>query len=151
MLVKDIMTTKLITVGPKASVRDVAEILVNHKISGVPVVDEEGKILGIVSEGDLLCKATSPEIPDGLCILGAVIFYSGVREYRRAFKKLAAMDAEEIMTAEVVNLPPDAEVGEAAKIMQEKHIKRVPIVDKQNHLLGIVTRQDIVKMLLAED
>ena len=149
MQVIDIMSTKLITVGPKTSVRKVAEILVNHKISGVPVVDEEGKILGIVSEGDLVRKEFAPELPDELCILGAVIYYSGLREYQDAFRKIAAISAEQLMTKKIISVKADDDVSEVAKILYEKHIKRVPVLDDEKHLLGIVSRRDIVKMMLA--
>lgn len=146
MLAKDIMTDRVLTVQPETSVREVAEMLVTHKISGVPVVDDKGVLVGIVSEGDLLCKEAGPTLPDGLCILGAVIYYHGLREFR----KFAALDAQQIMTAEVITARPNAEVSDIARLMQEKHIKRVPIVDEAGKLVGIVSRQDIVQMLLAE-
>ena len=151
MLAKDIMTTQVLTVRPEASVREVAELLVSHKISGVPVVAADGRLCGIVSEGDLLYKETGPAAPDGLCILGAVIYYHGLREYRQQFNKLAAVDAQQIMTSEVVTAAPDTEVREIAKKMRDQHIKRVPIVDAGGKLVGIVRRQDIVRMLLADE
>ncbi len=150
MLAKDIMTKGVLTVEPETPIREVAEILVNHKISGVPVVDKDGKLKGIVSEGDLLCKEAGPALPDGLCILGAVIIYHGFREYQREFRKFSAMNAAEIMTEEVETAREDTEVGEIARIMRDKHIKRVPIVDDAGKLVGIVSRQDIVKMLLQD-
>ena len=102
MLAKDIMTRDVITVGPKATVREIAEILVEHKISGLPVVDGEGRVLGMVSEGDLMHKEIAPKLPDALSILGAIIYYSGLKEYQEAFRKMAASTAEEIMTAKVI-------------------------------------------------
>ena len=102
MLAKDIMTRDVITVGPKATVREIAEILVEHKISGLPVVDGEGRVLGLVSEGDLMHKEIAPKLPDALSILGAIIYYSGLKEYQEAFRKMAASTAEEIMTAKVI-------------------------------------------------
>ena len=74
MQVQDIMTKKVLTVRPETTVREVAEILVNHKISGVPVVEDDGRLVGIVSEGDLVRKEFAPELPDELRILGAVIY-----------------------------------------------------------------------------
>lgn len=98
MLVKDIMTKNVITVKKDASIREIAQTIVDHDISGLPVVDEEGKVCGIVSEGDLVRKEFAPELPDELCILGAVIYYSGLREYQDAFRKIAAISAEQLMT-----------------------------------------------------
>ena len=74
MQVQDIMTKKVLTVRPETTVREVAEILVNHKISGVPVVEDDGRLVGIVSEGDLMSKEILPEPPAEFCILGAVIY-----------------------------------------------------------------------------
>ena len=74
MQVQDIMTKKVLTVRPETTVREVAEILVSHKISGVPVVEEDGSLVGIVSEGDLMSKEILPEPPAEFCILGAVIY-----------------------------------------------------------------------------
>ena len=82
--------------------REVAEILVNHKISGVPVVEDDGRLVGIVSEGDLMSKEILPEPPAEFCILGAVIYYNGLREYKDAFDRMAANTAAALMTKKVV-------------------------------------------------
>ena len=149
MLVKDIMTKNVITVKKDASIREIAQTIVDHDISGLPVVDEEGKVCGIVSEGDLVRKEFAPELPDELCILGAVIYYSGLREYQDAFRKIAAISAEQLMTKKVVAVHEDDDVSKVAKIMYDKHVKRVPVLDGEKHLLGIVSRRDIVQMMLS--
>ncbi|WP_295714886.1 CBS domain-containing protein [uncultured Mitsuokella sp.] len=149
MLVKDIMTKNVITVKKDASIREIAQTIVDHDISGLPVVDEEGKVCGIVSEGDLVRKEFAPELPDELCILGAVIYYSGLREYQDAFRKIAAISAEQLMTKKVVAVHEDDDISKVAKIMYDKHVKRVPVLDGEKHLLGIVSRRDIVKMMLS--
>ncbi|WP_455048148.1 CBS domain-containing protein [Mitsuokella sp.] len=149
MLVKDIMTKNVITVKKDASIREIAQTIVDHDISGLPVVDEEGKVCGIVSEGDLVRKEFAPELPDELCILGAVIYYSGLCEYQDAFRKIAAISAEQLMTKKVVAVHEDDDVSKVAKIMYDKHVKRVPVLDGEKHLLGIVSRRDIVKMMLS--
>ena len=149
MLVKDIMTKNVITVKKDASIREIAQTIVDHDISGLPVVDEEGKVCGIVSEGDLVRKEFAPELPDELCILGAVIYYSGLREYQDAFRKIAAISAEQLMTKKVVAVHEDDDVSKVAKIMYDKHVKRVPVLDGEKHLLCIVSRRDIVKMMLS--
>ena len=98
MLVKDIMTKDVITVKKEASIREIAQTIVDHDVSGLPVMDDDGTVCGIVSEGDLVRKEFAPELPDELCILGAVIYYSGLREYQDAFRKIAAISAEQLMT-----------------------------------------------------
>lgn len=148
MLVRDIMTKDVITVGASASIREIAECLVHNGISGVPVVDGEGRVVGIVSEGDLMRKEVTPDLPDGLCILGAVIYYNGLREYREAFRKMAAQAARQIMTKSVISVRADDDVTKVAKIMYDKHVKRVPVLDSDEKLIGIVSRRDIVKIFL---
>ena len=148
MQVQDIMTKKVLTVRPETTVREVAEILVSHKISGVPVVEEDGSLVGIVSEGDLMSKEILPEPPAEFCILGAVIYYNSLREFKDAFSRMAANTVEALMTKEVVTVKSYDDVSDVARIMRDKHIKRVPVLDDEGHLIGIVSRQDIVKMLL---
>ena len=149
MLVKDIMTKDVVTVKKDASIREIAQTIVDRDVSGLPVVDDDGTVCGIVSEGDLVRKEFAPELPDELCILGAVIYYSGLREYLDAFRKIAAISAEQLMTKKLISVKPDDDVSKVAKILYEKHIKRVPVLDDEKHLLGIVSRRDIVKMMLA--
>ena len=148
MQVQDIMTKKVLTVHPETTVREVAEILVSHKISGVPVVEEDGSLVGIVSEGDLMSKEILPEPPAEFCILGAVIYYNSLREFKDVFSRMAANTAEALMTKKVVTVKAYDDVSDVARIMRDKHIKRVPVLDDEGHLIGIVSRQDIVKMLL---
>ncbi len=120
----------------------------SHKISGLPVVDDAGKLVGIISEGDLMSKEILPEPPAELCILGAVIYYSGLKEYQEAFARMAANTAEQLMTKTVVTAKAYDDVSDVARLMRDRHIKRVPVLDDEGHLIGIVSRQDIVKMLL---
>ena len=148
MLVKDIMTKDVITVKKEASIREIAQTIVDHDVSGLPVMDDDGTVCGIVSEGDLVRKEFAPELPDELCILGAVIYYSGLREYQDAFRKIAAISAEQLMTKKVVTVKAYDDVSDVARLMRDRHIKRVPVLDDEGHLIGIVSRQDIVKMLL---
>ena len=148
MQVQEIMTKDVLTVRPQTTVREVAELLVSHKISGLPVVDDAGKLVGIISEGDLMSKEILPEPPAELCILGAVIYYNGLREYKDAFDRMAANTAAALMTKKVVTVKAYDDISDVARIMRDKHIKRVPVLDDEGHLIGIVSRQDIVKMLL---
>ena len=147
MVAKDIMTRELVTVKPDASIREIAETLVNHKFSGLPVVDEKGHIIGIVSEGDLMQHELAPEAPEVFTQLGAVIYGKGLKEYRESFRKVAAMTAREIMTQDVITMQQDEDVSRVGQIMLKHHIKRVPILDGER-LVGIISRQDIVKMML---
>lgn len=147
MKAQDIMEKEVVSVNQQATVREIAQVLLDHKISGVPVVDDAGNLVGIVTEGDLLHKEMSPRIPHFVNILGAIIYYNGVRRYDEDFKKLMAGQACEMMTKKVITVDEDADIDAVVKLMIEHGIKRIPVV-KDNKVLGIVSRRDIIRALL---
>ena len=147
MQVKDIMVKEVITINKKATIAEIARVLVANSISGVPVVDDEEVLVGIVSEGDLLHKETSPRLPDFINILGAIIYYNGVEQYNEDFKKLTAGQADSIMTDIVVTVSPEEEIDKVAKLMLEHGIKRIPVVENDK-IVGIISRRDIIKLLI---
>ncbi|MGI6361801.1 MAG: CBS domain-containing protein [Bacillota bacterium] len=149
MKAKDIMNKEVITVDGSATIKEIAQIFVDNRISGVPVVDGD-KLIGIVTEGDLMHKKTSPRAPSVLSILGAVFYVEGVHRYREDFAKLLAMNAEDIMSKDVVTIPEHMPVNEIATIFVKKDINRAPVL-RNDKIIGIVSREDIVKSLLLED
>ncbi|WP_094605579.1 Inosine-5'-monophosphate dehydrogenase [Sporomusa silvacetica DSM 10669] len=147
MKAKDIMVKKVITVHKNDTIAQIAKVLVDQAISGVPVVDDEGSLVGIVSEGDLLHKGTTPRVPSYVNILGAIIYYNGVEQYNADFKKLMAEQAASIMTEKVVSISEEIEIDEIAKLMLQHSIKRIPVV-KNNKIIGIISRRDLIKLLI---
>jgi CBS domain-containing protein len=139
----DVMVTNVITVGPDASVQDVAHILLTNRISGVPVVDRNGDLVGIVSEGDLMRRAesgTGRRRPWWLAILTGrdVLAAEYVREHSR---KVA-----DVMTRHVVTAAPDTPLHEIANLLEKNGIKRVPIVHDRK-VVGIVSRANLLQAL----
>lgn len=147
MQAKDIMSKEVITVHPDTSVEEIAKILIEHHISGVPVIDEEHQLIGIVTEGDLLHQETAPRLPGVFSILGGFIYFNGVERYKDDFKKLSATKASEIMTSNVITIREDMDVHDIATIFVNKNINRVPVV-RNKKLMGIVSRADILKSLM---
>lgn len=144
---QDIMSRQPVTVGPKASIQDIVKLLIENDISGIPVVDDEDRLLGIISESDLLHKEVVPTIPDAINILGAIIYYNGVKEYRESFRKMMASTAEEIMTKKVISVNEEADLSEIGQRMIEHHIKRLPVL-REGVLVGIISRTDMIRLLL---
>lgn len=144
MKVKDIMSTEVVTVGPETSLKAVARLLVEHGISGVPVVDGDGAVLGVVSEGDLLFKERGPVGRTG--ILSWLLDEHGVEG--RA--KLDAVTAGDAMTAPAVEIAPWQAVTAAATLMIERGVNRLPVIYK-GRLAGIVTRADLVRAFARAD
>lgn len=142
----EIMTADVITVSPDDDVEKVARLLLEHNISGLPVVDGEGKLVGIVSEGDLVLQEKKVKGPIYTIILGSVIYLESPQRFLEDLKRSTALRVNELMTTKkLYTAGADTSVEEVATMMVEKGINRVPVVDQNNKLLGIITRQDILK------
>jgi hypothetical protein len=150
MTLQEIMNKYPITVGKEEQITNVAKLMVKHNLTAIAVVDEANKLIGIVSEGDLLYKKVRPHAPHYINILGANIYYGGIGEYDGQFKKLVATRVEELMTTEVITAYADAEVEVTVGAMVEKHLKSLPVVDENYHLIGMVSRHDIMKLIAEE-
>jgi CBS domain-containing protein len=142
MRIKDVMTTKVVTVGPNDSLKQVATTLSERGISGVPVVDEAGSLLGVVSEADILFKERVPAERRG--VLGWLLEPD-------APQKLEARTAGQAMTSPARTIGPERPVAEAAGRMLEEGVNRLPVVDDAGKLLGIVTRADLVRAFVRSD
>ena len=150
MTLQEIMNKYPITVGKEEQLTEVAKLMVKHNLTAISVVDDNNKLIGIISEGDLLYKKVRPHAPHYINILGANIYYGGIGEYDAQFKKLVATKVEEIMTTEVITAYADAEVEVTVGAMVEKHLKNLPVVDDAYHLVGMVSRHDIMKLIAEE-
>ena len=140
--VEDVMTRNVISVSPDASYREVVDALVEHGVSAAPVVSETGEVLGIVSEADLLprIETAGEEAPRG-----------ALRSSRHAGQKAHATHAAELMTAPPITIGPDATISAAARAMETSRVKRLPVVDAETRLLGIVSRQDLLRIFTRSD
>jgi CBS domain-containing protein len=145
MKVQDVMTTPVRTVRPSVSLKEVASILTEHGISGLPVVDDGEALLGVISEGDILFKEGGATARRGA--LGWLLDPYGAE----AQLKLAARTAVEAMTAPAVTIGPKQTVAQAARMMIDEGVNRLPVVDDSGTLIGIVTRADLVRAFIRSD
>lgn len=148
MLAKEIMSRDVITVRKETTIREVAELLLTHRISGLPVVDEENRVVGIVSEGDLIFQDKKLHTPAFLEILGGVIYLENPERLGRDLMKMTAARVSEIMTSKVYTVGEDTPLEEVATIMIEKRVNRTPVVDRAGRIAGIISRQDLIKSML---
>jgi CBS domain-containing protein len=137
MRVTEVMSRPVITIAPDASVKDAARLLVQHSISAVPVVDSSGKLVGIVSEADLLSMETRPDPRRQATVLPPTAGSSPLL-------------VTDVMTRKVVTVPNKSEVSQAARIMIESDVKRVPVMQGA-HVIGIVSRRDLVRVIARRD
>lgn len=146
LTVRDIMTAGVITVGPKTTIRDLAETLAQHKISGVPVVDGNGKVVGMVTEADVILQDAEFHFPYYIQFLESVIYLQSVTKFEERFRKAFGTKVEDVMSKEVVEISPEASVYDAATFMANHNVNRLPVVEG-DQLVGIVTRGDIVRAI----
>ncbi|MBK3647085.1 MULTISPECIES: CBS domain-containing protein [Streptomyces] len=136
--VSDVMTQTVIAVGRDASFKEIVGLIDQWKVSALPVLVGEGRVIGVVSEADLLPKE---EFRDG-----------GEEDAERTEReKAAALTAGELMSTPAVTVHADASVAEAARIMARRHVKRLPVVDSVGILQGVVSRSDLLKVFLRDD
>jgi CBS domain-containing protein len=147
MKVQDLMTTPVVSVGPQAPFGEIVETLLSHDVSGVPVVDDAGAVLGIVTEADLIAKeAYGYRRRRGIVLLSDYLKGRDPAWVRKA----GGLTARELMTAAVATAEPEEEVGAAARRMLEGHHKRLPVVD-DGKLVGILTRHDLLQPFYRPD
>jgi len=146
MQARDVMVSPVITAGKSATVREVAKILLEKRISAVPVVDNFGKLVGIVTESDLMRRAEAgTEHPYSWW----VHFLAGDATIAADYVKSHATKIEDVMTSEVVTATPETPLHAIATLLEEHQIKRVPIVDKVGNLVGIVSRANLIQVVAS--
>ncbi len=149
LLAKDIMTKKVITVNQDTSIEELSELLLDNNISGVPVVDNEGKVVGIATEGDIIVKDTNLYFPRYFKLLDSIIYLESLTEFKNSLKKHFATKVSEIMTTEIVSCTAETNIDDIASMMVENKINRIPVLTEDKKLEGIITRADIVKSMIT--
>ena len=147
MRVSELMTEEVLTIGPEAPIKDVAKVLLTNRISGLPVCDIEGGVLGVISEGDILYKEHDPAAGHLGGPLGWIV---DGRLDSAAVDKAKALTAGKAMSAPAITIAPWGSVSEAARIMCRRHVNRLPVV-KDGLLVGIITRADLVRAFTRTD
>ncbi|MEU5940462.1 CBS domain-containing protein [Micromonospora sp. NPDC047548] len=142
--VGDVMTREVATAGEETPYRDIVDMLIRRGISAVPVVDGFQRVLGVVSEADLLHKVERAGNPDERRV------FEG-RRRRVAREKADALVAKELMTAPAVTTYPESSLPAAARLMDREVVKRLPVLDDLGRLVGIVTRSDLLRVHLRSD
>ena len=145
----DIMEKVFVTAHPDTAVFDLVQMFVKNKITSIPIVNDDSTLAGIVTDADLLYKKIKPHVPHYVNLLGASIYYNGISEYDKSFKKLMACSSKDLMTKDVIIAAPDADVEQLAGVMVAEHLKVIPIVDNKR-CVGLVTRRSILDELYRE-
>jgi CBS domain-containing protein len=147
--VADVMTPDPIVVSPETPLNEAIKLLAEHRISGLPVTNDQGKLIGVISETDLMWQETGVTPPAYIMLLDSVIYLENPARYERELHKALGQTVKEVMTKDPVTVHPDKPLRDAAHLMHERSVHRLPVLDAQGHIVGILTRGDIVRFMAA--
>lgn len=148
--VADVMTHNPLTVRPDTPITEVIKTLAEHRISGLPVLDANNQLVGVVSETDLMWRETDVTPPAYIMILDSVIFLENPGRYERDLHKALGQTVAEVMSSAPITTQPEATLSQAAKLMHDRSIHRLPVVDSSGHIIGILTRGDVIRAMASE-
>jgi CBS domain-containing protein len=148
MQVREIMSSPAITVSPTTEIRAVARTMREHVISGVPVVDEGGTLLGMITEMELIARNAPVQEPSYLAVLSALIPVNieEYRQYKEQLRQALAITAADLMRDEVETIGPDELIEEALEAMLNPEVTMLPVVE-DGRVIGVVTRTDLVRLI----
>ncbi len=146
---KDIMTRNVVIVRPETSIEELASLLVKNQISGAPVIDDAGSLIGIVTENDLISQNKRLHIPTVVSFLDAAIYLESSRKFEEQVKRMAATKVGDICVRNVVTITEDTTAVDIATIMAEKKVHLLPVI-KAGKVVGIVGKRDMVKAVARQ-
>lgn len=147
--VGDIMTTEVIKVQPETKVSEVARLMAEHHISGLPVVDENDHVLGVVTEVDMMVRNRRFKLPAFVMILDMIIYLETPGHYQERLEHMLGTTAREIMSEPPVTTTPDATIEDLTELMVNRRRNPIPVVENKR-LVGIVSRTDIIRLMVRE-
>lgn len=146
--VAEVMTPDPAVVKATDPLQQAIAILVEKKISALPVVDEAGKVVGVISDSDLTWQETGVDTPPYIMLLDSVIYLQNPAKYDAEIHKALGQTVGEVMSKKAYTIAPDRPVRDAAHLMHEKHVGRLPVVDPDSHkIIGIITQGDIIRTM----
>ncbi|XHX79418.1 MAG: CBS domain-containing protein [Stenomitos frigidus ULC029] len=148
--VADVMTRNPLTVTPETPLTEVIRTITERKISGLPVVDDTGKLVGVISETDLMWRETGVKQPPYIMLLDSVIYLENPGQYERDLHKALGQTVKEVMSQKPITTTPEQSLREAAQLMHDHKIHRLPVLEADGHVVGILTRGDIIRVMAAE-
>lgn len=147
--VKDIMTTEIITVSPETEIANAAKILLEKRINGMPVVDDSGKLAGILCQSDLVAQQKSIPIPSVFTLLESFIPLTSIKRIDKEVEKIAALTVKQAMTPNPVTVGPETDIEDVAKLMVDNKYHTLPVMEGDK-IVGIVGKEDVLKTLLPK-
>lgn len=150
MRISELMTREVITVHPDTPVVEIARKMLQHNISGVPVVERDGRLVGIVTEADLVVRNANVHFPTLLQVLDARFYLTSTRDFEEELRRALGTTAEQVMTRKVLTVAPDNDLSTAATLMVDKKVNPIPVL-AGCRVRGIISRSDIIRHILAQE
>jgi CBS domain-containing protein len=147
--VADLMTPNPVVVQPETSLKQVIHILVEQNIGGLPVVDQNGRVVGVISESDLMWQETGATPPPYILLLDAVIYLENPARYEQELHKALGQTVADVMTKDAITIAPGKSLKEAAQLMHNRRVRRLPVINSEDKIIGILTRSDIVRFMAS--
>ena len=141
---EDIMSKTVITVEKDTSISELSELFIEYNINGLPVVDDEEKVIGIVTQGNLIEQNKNLHIPTVITLFDAVLFLESEKKFEKDVKKLTGNKVEDIYSPDAITVSADTEIGEIATIMAEKDVHTLPVMDGDK-LVGVIGKLDLIR------
>lgn len=145
--VAEAMSHSPVVAKPEMPLEEAIRILADRHISGLPVVDEQGKLLGVISETDLMWRETGVTSPAYIMLLDSVIYLENPAKYNQELHKVLGQNVGEVMTKNPLTASADMPLPDAARLMHDKKVHRLPVIDDQHQVVGILTRGDIIRAM----
>ena len=147
---QDIMTKEVITVHPETEIVHAAKLLLEHHINGLPVVDREGRLMGIICQDDLIAQQKKLPLPSFFILLDSVIPLTSYKKIEKTVQKMAAITVNEAMTADPITVGPETSLEDIATLMVQHTIHTLPVLDNDK-LVGIIGKEDILRTLMSSE
>ena len=144
---QDIMTRDVVTVKKDMSVKELAQLLSDKKISGVPVIDDQDNLVGVVTENDLIDQAKKIHIPTVMALFDSFVFLENPDRLEKDLKKMSASTVGNICSSKVFTAKTDTPIDELATIMSEKKMHTLPVLNNEGNLAGVIGKSDIIRTL----
>lgn len=141
------MTSNPVVVKPQAPLNEAIKIMAERRISGLPVVGDDDRLIGIISETDLMWQETGVTPPAYIMFLDSVIYLQNPATYERDLHKALGQTVGEVMSKTPIAIAADKALKEAAQLLHDRDVRRLPVVDSNNQVIGILTRGDIVRAM----
>ena len=146
--VRNIMTTEVVKVRPTTTVSEIARLMAQHQISGLPVVDENDRVLGVVTELDMVARNARFKLPAFITFLDSIIYLETPGHFRKRLEHMLGATAKDILSEPAVTIAADATIEELAELMVDRRMNPIPVVESER-LVGIVSRSDIIRLMGA--